>query len=69
MHKKLGFAATLVLLTAALTAPHVEASTCTQTCATQQHNCFIACAGNGDCNANCSDQYNACMGNICHVYI
>ena len=62
MRNKLGFAAALVLLTAALTAPRVEASACSAACLTSEHNCFNACGTDTACRGGCVDQWNGCLG-------
>ena len=68
MRKKFGLAAAFVLVSAAL-ATRVEASACTVACASQEHACINSCAGDSTCVGNCVDQWNACMGNVCHIYI
>ncbi len=68
MRNKLGFAAALVLLTAALTVPHVEASTCTAACSNSEHACFNSCGTDTACRGACVDQWDACLGNSCGIY-
>jgi len=68
VRKKFGLAAAFVLVSAAL-ATRVEASACTVACSNQEHACITACSGDTTCAGNCVDQWNACMGNVCHIYI
>jgi hypothetical protein len=68
MRKKIGFAAALVLVSAALVGPRLEASTCTAACQSQESACITACQGDFECRGNCIDQWNACLGNVCHIY-
>ena len=68
MRKKFGLAAAFVLVSAALVT-RGEASTCTAACLSQEQACVKACGGVMLCEDNCLDQWNACMGNVCHVYI
>jgi hypothetical protein len=60
MRRKLGFAAAVILVSAALASPQAsQATTCLQQCMNERLACNAACHVK-TCIADCSDQYTIC---------
>jgi hypothetical protein len=65
MRRRLSLALAVILVSAALASPRVEATGCAE-CITQENSCVANCAGNQTCKDNCIDAWQACRCNVCH---